>query len=106
MRQVDIAVVGGGSAGLAAAIAAREAGVQNLLVLEREDELGGILRQCIHIATNGQLKGRSEKILCKALNTAKEHKQKHCGHYFGNGIRIFEPLIFILHSKNLFFKCF
>ncbi len=48
MRQVDIAVVGGGSAGLAAAIAAKEAGAREVLVLEREDELGGILRQCIH----------------------------------------------------------
>ncbi len=45
---VDVLVVGAGPAGLAAAIAAREAGVSNLLVLEREEEMGGILRQCIH----------------------------------------------------------
>jgi len=45
---VDVLIVGAGPAGLAAAIAAREAGIENLLVLEREGEMGGILRQCIH----------------------------------------------------------
>lgn len=45
---VDVLIVGAGPAGLAAAIAAREAGIENLLVLEREDQMGGILRQCIH----------------------------------------------------------
>lgn len=45
---VDILIIGAGPAGLAAAIAAREAGIQSILVLEREDWQGGILRQCIH----------------------------------------------------------
>ena len=45
---VDLLIVGAGPAGLAAAIAAKEAGVDNLVVLEREDNPGGILRQCIH----------------------------------------------------------
>ena len=44
----DIVIIGGGPAGLAAAIAAREAGVEDTLILEREKELGGILNQCIH----------------------------------------------------------
>ena len=48
VQPVDVLVIGAGPAGLAAAIAAREAGVQNLLVLERETEMGGILKQCIH----------------------------------------------------------
>ncbi len=47
-RKVDVLVIGAGPAGMAAAIAAREAGAQNLLVLEREPEMGGILQQCIH----------------------------------------------------------
>ncbi|MHC1786287.1 MAG: NAD(P)/FAD-dependent oxidoreductase [Christensenellales bacterium] len=48
MIPVDILIIGAGPAGLAAAIAAREAGVDSVLVLEREDWQGGILRQCIH----------------------------------------------------------
>lgn len=47
-REVDIAVIGGGPAGLAAALAAREAGIEDILILERETHLGGILNQCIH----------------------------------------------------------
>ena len=48
MKHVQLAIIGGGPAGLAAAIAARRAGVQDLLILERDRELGGILNQCIH----------------------------------------------------------
>lgn len=47
-HQVDIAIVGGGPAGLAAALAAREAGVQSICLYERDVRLGGILNQCIH----------------------------------------------------------
>ena len=46
--KTDIAIIGGGPAGLAAAVAAREAGVQDILIIERDNELGGILNQCIH----------------------------------------------------------
>lgn len=48
MRTTDIVIIGGGPAGLAAALAAWEAGVTDLLILERGNELGGILNQCIH----------------------------------------------------------
>ena len=44
----DIVVIGGGPAGLAAAIKAREEGAEKVLVIERDVELGGILQQCIH----------------------------------------------------------
>ena len=44
----DIVIVGGGPAGMAAAVAAYDAGVTNIAILEREPEIGGILRQCIH----------------------------------------------------------
>lgn len=47
-RFVDILIIGAGPAGLAAAIAAKENGIDSLLVLEREKDAGGILRQCIH----------------------------------------------------------
>lgn len=48
MKNVDIAIIGGGPAGLAAAIGASRAGAKSILVLEREAHLGGILNQCIH----------------------------------------------------------
>lgn len=48
MKKVQLAIVGGGPAGLAAAIAAREAGLQDILIIERGEALGGILGQCIH----------------------------------------------------------
>ena len=44
----DIVIIGGGPAGLAAACAAYDQGVQDVLILERDKELGGILNQCIH----------------------------------------------------------
>ncbi|MBE5761613.1 MAG: FAD-binding protein [Clostridiales bacterium] len=45
---VDVAVIGGGPAGLAAAISARENGAEKVLIIERDKKLGGILQQCIH----------------------------------------------------------
>ena len=48
MEQHDIVVVGGGPAGMAAAVAAYDAGVTDVVILDREEDIGGILRQCIH----------------------------------------------------------
>lgn len=48
IQKQDIAIIGGGPAGLAAAFAAREEGIDKVLILERDKELGGILNQCIH----------------------------------------------------------
>lgn len=46
--KVDLVIVGGGPAGMSAAVAAYDAGVRDILILERDVSLGGILRQCIH----------------------------------------------------------
>ena len=44
----DIVIIGGGPAGMSAAVAAYESGARDILILERDESLGGILRQCIH----------------------------------------------------------
>ena len=44
----DLVIIGGGPAGMSAAVAAYEAGIQDILILERDENLGGVLNQCIH----------------------------------------------------------
>ena len=48
MREISLAIIGGGAAGMAAAIEAKRNGINDLVIFEKEDYLGGILNQCIH----------------------------------------------------------
>ena len=48
MRNVKLVIIGGGPAGMCAAVSAYRAGVDDILLLERDKNLGGILQQCIH----------------------------------------------------------
>ena len=48
MKEADIVVIGGGPAWMAAAVEAARSGVKDIMILERDQRLGGILQQCIH----------------------------------------------------------
>ena len=48
MMKADLVIIGGGPAGMSAAVAAYDAGIRDIIILERDKSLGGILRQCIH----------------------------------------------------------
>ena len=48
MEQFDLVIIGGGSAGMSAAIESYNLGIKDILILEKNNYLGGILNQCIH----------------------------------------------------------
>ncbi len=77
MKEVDLVIIGGGSAGMAAALEANNLGVKDILLLEKNDYLGGILSQCIHngfglIEFNEELTG--PEFMTRFFNLIKEKK--------------------------------
>lgn len=81
MREIDVVVIGGGSAGLAAACKCKEEGIGDVVILERDKELGGILNQCIHNGFglhtfNEELSGPAyaERFIDKAKELHVEYK--------------------------------
>lgn len=48
LQDIDVAVIGAGPAGMAAAIKAKETGAENVVIMERAEQLGGLLHQCVH----------------------------------------------------------
>jgi len=79
-RTVDVAVIGGGPAGLAAAAAAKREGAGEVLIIERDERLGGILNQCIH-------EGFGLEIFKEAL-TGPEYAQRYINEVRSLGISI------------------
>ncbi len=77
MIKKDLVIIGGGSAGMGAALEARKAGITSILIIEKEDTLGGILNQCIHtgfglIEYNEELTG--PEFLTRLEDKVKENK--------------------------------
>ncbi len=65
MRNIDLVIIGGGAAGMAAAVSAYKSGVRDILIIERNEYLGGVLQQCIH---NGFGTARIRARISPALN--------------------------------------
>ncbi len=92
-KNVDVAIIGGGPAGLAAVIAAKMEGIDNLLIIERDEALGGILNQCIH-------EGFGLEIFKEAL-TGPEYIQRYINEVGELGIPVMlKSMVMDLNDKK------
>jgi len=92
MQKVDVLVIGAGPAGTAAAIAAKEAGAKEVLIVERGDRIGGILNQCIHNGFGLQLFG--EEL------TGPEYAQRYADKTENAGIEVLLQTIVLKIEKD------
>ena len=98
MKTYDLIIIGGGPAGLAAAVAAKDNGIDNILILERDKSLGGILQQCIH---NGfglhtfkeELTGPeyAARFIEQVEERGIEYKYNGHGYFSGKGSNSYKP---------------
>jgi NADPH-dependent 2,4-dienoyl-CoA reductase/sulfur reductase-like enzyme len=92
-KKVDVAVIGGGPAGLAAAISAKKTGLDKVLIIERDEALGGILNQCIH-------EGFGLEIFKEAL-TGPEYIQRYIDEVEALGIPVMlKSMVMELNDKR------
>jgi len=92
-KSVDVAVIGGGPAGLASAISAKEHGAKNVLVLDRNDWLGGILPQCIHDGFGVEETGKSM--------TGTEYAEMYISLTKKVGVEFFTEIMVLNFDRNL-----
>ena len=89
---VDVAVIGGGPAGLASAVSAREHGAKNVVVIDRNNWLGGILPQCIHDGFGVEETGISM--------TGPEYAEMYIGKAERQGIDIMKETMVLQFDKK------
>ena len=92
----DVVIIGGGPAGLAAAISAYETGA-SVLVIERDREVGGILNQCIH---NGFGLHRFKEDLTGVEYAARRAWEKPFRHHFDHQLTVKSQMRFRLFGKK------
>lgn len=78
--KVDLAVIGGGPAGMAAALEAKRQGVEKVIIIERDKKLGGILQQCIHDGLESSVLGKDlrEQNMRSVLSTRSKRAILRC----------------------------
>lgn len=59
MEKIELVIIGGGVAGISSAIGAKKSGIEDIIILEREERLGGIANQCIHDGFGGKVLGKA-----------------------------------------------
>ncbi len=91
-KNVDVAVIGGGPAGLAAAISAKEHGAKRVVIIDRNSWLGGILPQCIHDGFGVEETGESM--------TGPEYAEKYCEMAEKQGISVMRETMVLQFNKR------